>query len=364
MSSRQQQLQEQIMRDARHCQMQMMAAQQQRDAQARISTQDTMDGNSVPPQSQAGHIRTMGSALDDVPIQPADYDPNSPIFDPARLSAFESACRDGPQSAVASMLNSTSTPYFLHHGLESALSAGNAPVVAYLLSVGAPIARATPSNILISAPRDKQIPLFELLSEHGWTPNTPGLYGEVLLPQVVKNPLLLKWFLDHGANPNLGAQRDSRDRLGPSDTKSCAALEAAAAHADLSTVRLLLDAGAEISNGYPLHSAAGACPPNTNPHQARVQPSKEFDKARIPVMEELVKRGADVNQKLESRYMEPRWAVELAVMAGAVERVGWLLERGADPERKGKGVSAREYAEKLGSEEMKKVMEEGTRART
>ncbi|KAI9683536.1 MAG: hypothetical protein M1822_006076 [Bathelium mastoideum] len=186
-------------------------------------------------------------------------------------------------------------------------------------------ARATPSNILISAPQDKQIPLFELLSEHGWTPNTPGFYGDVLLPQVVKNPLLLKWFLDHGANPNLGAQRDSRDRLGPSDAKSCAALEAAAAHADLST---------------------------------------EFDRARIPVMEELVKRGADVNQKLESRYMEPRWAVKLAVMAGAVERVGWLLERGADPERKCIGFSAREYAEKLGSEEMKKVMEEGTRART
>lgn len=84
---------------------------------------------------------------------------------------------------------------------------------------------------------------------------------------------------------------------------------------------MLLDAGAKISYGVPLHFAAGACPPDTNPHASRVVPSKEFDTDRIPIMGLLVQRGADVNQPKESRYMMPRYAIMHAVMAGAVERI-------------------------------------------
>ncbi|TVY26841.1 hypothetical protein LHYA1_G004430 [Lachnellula hyalina] len=363
MLSRQQQVRQQEMMKAHRKQRQMMAwatHQQQQAINMGSSLSSTM------PSSK------MAQAYDDLPIM----EPNDIIFVPdsaasqASREAFESACQHGPLSTVQSIVSTeshrsapikTPTPSFLHHGLIIALTAGNIEVARYLLSAGAPIVRQTPTTIL-SAPPDQQILLFELLMHHGWTPNTPGYYGAVLLPEIVTNLSLLRWFLAHGANPNLGTQRDFRDRNGASQTDSCAALEAAAGRCDVETVRMLLDAGAEIQNGVPLHFAAGVCPDSKNPHVGAVTPSREFDVGRIPVMALLVERGANVNQAEESRHMVARYAIVHAVMAGAVERVGWLLGMGADPEARGAWGSAVEYA-KLRSEEMKRVVEEGVVAR-
>ena len=128
-------------------------------------------------------------------------------------------------------------------------------------------------------------------------------------------------------------------------------------------MRLLLDAGAEIQNGIPLHYAAGTCPPGTSPYDRGVTSSKEFDTSRIPVMALLVERGADVNKEHNSRHMVARYAILLAVMAGAVERVRWLLEHGADPELKGPYGSAVTYATTMRSEEMRSVLDEWVRAK-
>lgn len=147
--------------------------------------------------------------------------------------------------------------------------------------------------------------------------------------------------------------------MGTSDTDSCAALTAAAAADSLEAVRLLLDAGARVQNGAPLHSAAGACPPGT-PAGARlnagVTSSKEFDISRIPVMEMLVEHGADVNQVEDSRYVLAQYPIVYAAMAGAVERVKWLLAHGADPEAEGGHGNAIDYAKFRGSTEMKRVL--------
>lgn len=142
-----------------------------------------------------------------------------------------------------------------------------------------------------------------------------------------------------------------------------AALEAAARSADVETVRLLLDSGAKIENGYPLLSAAGVCPSETNPHAALVTTSREFDIARIPVMELLVSHGVDLNEKEESRYMVPGYPIVYAVMVGAVERVNWLLEHGANLELKGSYGSAVNYGELMRSEEMKRAIRAGVNAR-
>ena len=77
----------------------------------------------------------------------------------------------------------------------------------------------------------------------------------------------------------------------------------------------------------------------------------------------LVDRGADVNHIEKSRHMVARYAVVHAVMAGAVESVRWLLERGADPEARGAWGSTVEYARTMGNEEMRRVVEEGVTAR-
>ena len=306
----------------------------------------------------------MGSTYDDLPLDPCENDAID--REEAFIPSFEHACQHGPLSTVQSLVSSQTPPpprtrSFLHHGLIVALHFGNVDIARYLLSVGAPILRHTPDNIL-NAPSDQQIPLFELLLQHGWTVDTPGFYGAVFLPRVVAKPHLFNWFLLQGANPNLGEQRGyTRDRDGGPDTDSCDALEYAAGEGNVEAVRLLLDAGAEIQNGIPLHYAAGACPPGMNPHVARVTPSKEFDTSRIPVMALLVERGADVNKMEVSRHVVPKYAIAHAVMAGAVERVRWLLEHGADLELKGRFGSLWTYGLRSRSEEMRSVFEEWAR---
>jgi ankyrin repeat protein len=332
--------------------MQMIAAKQ------RASASSSSAGQQM--QARSG---TMGSKYDDLPIlEPADItfiseNPKSVGEVPAFFGSFESACLRGPLSVIQSIVSTeTLTPAFLHHGLTRALRSGNIEIARYLLDSGAPIVRETPSIILF-APLERQIALFELFTQHGWTPNTPGYYGSTILPRTIKSLPHLRWFLDHGANPNLGAQQPSHDRRGGPDTSSCDALEAAAVHGGVEAVRMILDAGAKIQNGVPLHYAAGACPPGKNPHAGRVVPSREFDASRIPIMALLVERGADVNQREESRHMVAQYAIVYAVMAGAIERVKWLLEHGADPYMKGNWGSAAEYARITGNEEITKVIE-------
>ncbi|CVK86493.1 uncharacterized protein FMAN_06236 [Fusarium mangiferae] len=313
----------------------------------------------TPEQRRAGN--RMGASYDDIPItEPSDlmlfngFAASQPDF-----IQFGKACRDGDTSTVESIVTSQSrTPAFLHEGLFNALGSGKVDVTRYLLDSGAPITRITPSWAL-AAPIDQQKLLFELLLQHGWTVNTPGFYGAVLLPSVIRagNDGLLDWFLENGADPNLGKQQDNRDRFGEPETNSCEALEIAAGMGTAEMVQKLLNTGAKIDNGAPLYYAAGAYPPGSNPHAGVVTPSKEFDEARIPVMELLVKNGAQVNDKLNSRHMTAQYPIVNAVMAGAIERVKWLLSQGADPDMKGQFGSAREYAGKLSSDEMKRVLQ-------
>ncbi|KAJ5679513.1 hypothetical protein N7462_007757 [Penicillium macrosclerotiorum] len=339
--------QEQIRRDlmmkARQQQM-VMRARQQREAAAAS-------------QSAQSCSMAMGSHYDDIPILEAE-DLDHILPEPPSFLTFDSVCQRGVVSAIEEIVSSQSrTPAFLHRGLLIALRVGNVDAARYLLENGAPIVRQTP-EIILKAPLHQRIALFELLAAHGWTPNTPGYYGAVLLPRVLGNLPLLSWFLEHGANPNLGTQKDFRDRHGSSDTESCNALEFAAAHHSFESVQMLLNAGARIQNGAPLHFAAGVCPPGANPHTGRVEPSKEFDTDRIPVMRLLVEYGADVNYKIETRHMKPQYALVYAVMAGAMERVKWLLKEGADPFVKGRFPSAVSYASFWG-EEMERVIQEG-----
>lgn len=250
----------------------------------------------------------------------------------------------------------------LDNKLLDAVRSGDLSTTQQVLSAGAPIHRHTPLDIL-SAPPAQQIPLFELFTRHGWTPNTPIYYGDVLLLHIVTNRPLLKWFLEHGADPNLGKQPNHWDRMGPSVT-SGAALTQAARAGDLEAVRLLLDAGARPQNGdllvgTPLHAAAGACPPGTwsgAKLNEGVYPSREFDESQIPIMALLVEHGADVNAAEDRRLVLAQYPIVHAAMAGAVERVKWLLSHGADPNIKGDFGNAVEYAKWRGSTEMKRVL--------
>ncbi|RGP71335.1 hypothetical protein FSPOR_3456 [Fusarium sporotrichioides] len=360
MSSQEEQAQQQLYLQMRQRQQlairaQQMAASQQQHAANQMGGQMGNTMNQMNPTQ----IHQMGSPFDDIPVQaPEDngilYQRNvSP-----EATSFFSACRAGDMPTIQSIVTSQPrTPVFLHRGLINALESGNVDVARYLLQSGAPISRQTP-EIVLKAPADRQIAIFEVLLQHGWTVNTPAFYGEVVLTKLIKsnNETLIDWFLAQGADPNLGSQQDYRDRLGGPDTSSCQALELAASQGSADLVQKLLNAGAQITNGAPLYYAAGALPPGANPHVERVTPTKEFDVSRIPVMQLLVERGAGVNDRLETRHMVPSYPIVNAVCAGAVERVKWLLDQGADPDQRGPYGSARDYAGRLSSDEMKQAL--------
>lgn len=344
-------LRAQRMEQARAQQMMNMIARQQQLDQANTQISD-INGSS--PQEMNRMSGMVYSSYDGIPItKPTDI--GFMGSNPQWMVTYETACSQGTFSTAQSVVPPEYiSPALLHHGLTLALRAGNAAVAWDLLSHGARLVRQTPFHVL-DAPTGLQIQLFQILQQHGWTPNSPGNYGAVLLPKVVTNIPLLRWFLENGANPNLGAQRFSGDRNCDSDPASCAALEAAATHGSIEAVQMLLDAGAEIKNGTPLHYAAGACPPGASTREVA---SKEFDVSRLPVMALLVSNGADVNQRGDSVLVKHH-PIMYAVMAKAVERVRWLLEHGADPEARGDWGSAAEYADAMGSEEMKRVVERG-----
>lgn len=279
---------------------------------------------------------------------------------------FHTVCQTGSALEVEQILSTMQqNNQFLAFCLESALSASNISVARYLLSKQAPILPSTAEKILqtISPTTDyqQQIALFELLTHHGWNLNTPGSNGAPLLAKVATRTPLLRWFLMNGANPNFGIKRRHTDGTTAENElgyESCAALEAASAKGDLEAVKILFEAGAEIRFGYPLHYAAGAFQTDDQAPSTTSDP----DVDRIPIMQLLLDRGADINQKGETELVAHH-PIMYAVMAGAVERVRWLLEHGADPEARGSWGSAAEHAFIMGSEEMKAVMEVGILAR-
>lgn len=129
--------------------------------------------------------------------------------------------------------------------------------------------------------------------------------------------ILVKWFLDHGACPNLGAQMINPQADSPSVANSGTCLNVAARESSIVVFDMLLDHGAKRENSVSLHMAAGACVSD-----------------RIPMMAHLVELGFDVNGSDEARG---RYAIgtplQHAIRAGSVENVKFLLEQGADPHK-------------------------------
>ncbi|KAJ5640389.1 ankyrin repeat-containing domain protein [Penicillium herquei] len=276
---------------------------------------------------------------------------------PEYIISLEKACQTGSVPDIQAVINSNHISTIkLYKALLITLNAGHIDASASLLENGARIVGSTARNIL-SPPVASQIPLFELLIQHGWDINKAEEAEDLLLPQVsiVTNLQLLEWFLAHGANPNVGWRSAEPTRRAGLDDKYCAALECAARTGSIEAARILIDAGACVSNGTPLHSAAGALPAGSNPHTGRVTPSEEFDIGMIPIMEILVNAGADVNQRIETCHMTPVYAINHAVMAGAVQRVKWLLRHGANPRLRGAWGTAVDYGMTMGSDEMKQV---------
>lgn len=273
---------------------------------------------------------------------------------PAYFDDFEAACQ---QDDVAKLQQVTAqhalTPAVLHHGLTLALASGSVASARELLLRGAPIAKRTPERIL-SGPTGQQTALFDLLAAQGWEPS------HHLFMQVIPSIPLLRWFLSHGIDPNYGVKRDTSTKKGGPSHECADALEFAAYKGSAEAIEILIEAGAKITYGTPLHSAAGALPPRGTPYTDDDPQRDEFDLSRLPAMEALVKHGADVNQREITQHLTPQYPIIYAVHVGATQRARWLLDHGANPELSGPYGSAVEYASRVGSKEMRDLFTRST----
>ena len=127
---------------------------------------------------------------------------------------------------------------------------------------------------------------------------------------MVENETLVRWFLDHDADPNCEPNFPPGQRgytLG-------AALNAAAAFASVDMLNFLLERGARLELAQPLHSAASSTKP---------------DGDRFAMIDRLLELGVDANAPGD--YLGPHregTPVQHALKAGNVLTARYLQERG------------------------------------
>jgi ankyrin repeat protein len=146
------------------------------------------------------------------------------------------------------------------------------------------------------------------------------------------NEDILKWHLEHGADPNILGRRGYMP------------LEYAAYHYPFSTMKLLVDHGADVRNKAALHSAAA-----NSIKFGKVHPG------RLEVTAFLLDRGANIDL-IEPEFdpegnprQVPYWtvtALHRAVQSEDLEHIRFLLRRGANRHIKGvQGNTLLELAE-------------------
>lgn len=138
---------------------------------------------------------------------------------------------------------------------------------------------------------------------------------------------LVKWFLAHGADPNLRGSR--------AGVPGAHMLEVAAASSSPAVLDVLLDHGLELEDTDALHAAAGAF---------------EAPPGRLEMMARLLDLGMDINAieqrgQPSSRGTGKGTPLHSAVYVDEKEHVAFLLKRGADKEvRNTLGQTAVEFA--------------------
>ncbi|MCJ1379688.1 hypothetical protein MMC17_002790 [Xylographa soralifera] len=229
------------------------------------------------------------------------------------LALVEQASFSGDLGTIISLIDKH---HFSSEELQFALGSavrGNQPqTIRYFLDQGVQIGQ----RAALAAARLKSLTVYQLLVQYRWDVNTPLGAGRTALAYVMRDETLVRWLLDHGADPNIGAPYT----FVPSDsapvTNSGDALNHAAASLSVATFDLLLAHGARLENSLPLHAAA------------EVAADAE---AVVPMLQHLLSLGVDVNASDHVKgHAGLGTPLHYAIRAGRLAAVGFLVEHGAD----------------------------------
>lgn len=198
-----------------------------------------------------------------------------------------------------------------------AASTGNQPdIVAYLIDQEN---CTTDHAAALVALTRRHFAVLDVLQSRGWDINAPFQGGNTLsiLYIAMLKENTLRWCLDHGADPAMRSVGRNNQLLAKAGWL-----------ASLSSLKILKEYGADFAKSNALHEAA----------QRRGTPK------RLEIMTWLLdEAGVDINQRewcWDEEYTKLNGtmgfmsALQCAVQAGQVENVQFLLDRGADLERK------------------------------
>ena len=265
----------------------------------------------------------------------------------SQSSQLDNAVKDGDLSRCQTLVqqlksqspSSARTTKQLGPALAAAVGCKHLHIVTYLLEHGAVIS----GNIMILALGEthEAIAMFQMFLDHGWDINSKTDLGNTMLKwandpisscwsysltncrHTIRNEELIRWFLSHGADPNAYGK--------PGAT----ILDVVAANSSPTVFDLLIAHGARLEDSDALHSAAG---------------EREKRPGRVEMMTHLLEMGMDINAMGRRDYPPSRrigrgTPLHAAVGARELDRIEFLLERGADMEvRNTLGQTPLEYA--------------------
>lgn len=227
-------------------------------------------------------------------------------FDKPYHPELDRAIETGSCELVLSELNKARKHYpepeiTFNTALVAALRQGRPNTALLLLDNGV---QAKPSTLRTAASCGYISVVERVLNQLSWPINRP-INGYTILGSAIKHDESVKWLLKEGADPNL------------EDAFAETPFSHAVRFGSPDTLDLLLEAGADVNRGTPLHKALGR------------------DSLMV---ERLVKLGAPVNKlsgegsKFWDDAMMPReTALHIACSKGQYDNVRLLLAAGADP---------------------------------
>ncbi|MCJ1405872.1 hypothetical protein MMC11_009102 [Xylographa trunciseda] len=231
--------------------------------------------------------------------------------------AAETGDLEGVKVHVQQIRAQSDTTELLENSLKLALLAAicqkHPAIVSYLLDNGAKLNR---KHVYCAVTDDTPTELFQVLLDHGWDINEQTDHGSPALKQVlyffsrmVRNVELVRWFLAHGADPNI---RGSWNEL-PITVACC--------NSTPEVVDLLIAHGASLHHSDALHLLAE---------------DEDHSPQSIRMMSHLIDLGMDVNEishtNREHRRLPYHTPLHSAVEFEFVEAITFLLAKGADPD--------------------------------